>query len=1116
MSFRRWDLRFKKTDNQPDQHCAKPPGLRVRRAPSHQCPISQSSPPSVSARRDAPVLGSRVIYRTPSSTEVEHPSSFGADRGTRENTQMGSASRHLLFKKSPEEGSAPPKAGMAIPSSLESSSPQKLIEQRLSSSTHVRLPVPSQGTNPPPRPSPSDKPLPSLPIATVKFKSPVRKSLTDCTALPLRRSISPVGGGAPPQEDWPTMQPSNLDTATTSKPGQSAVKPSLGESFIEGMHGMNLEDMKDENAQPDARVRFESPGGDSNIDGGFHLHPRSDANPFDMTASDSNRPLSSSQLPKPRDSVLESLSRHINSPSVRQTKTSALRLRRSIGKRTWGSSEKSHDRHGSLLSIRERAQSPSIPRAKQASAGGPIRSASRGRHGVTGRGTPYTIPRRPNSRPSKTTREKEGEPSLGPKVLLTSESTSESIENNDTASDLHSTFARQTRHKSSTLVPIRTNGQSADVDYQEGSPGNCIASTFNEDMSFKPKELENPSDFDETYLHHQIDQPQETNATDGLPQTETGILSGREALSNPALRDDDSMVDSDVSEHTVHGYDSFGGFRVKRVRNAPKGGPTLRITDSASRILLGDGNEDGGSGMRKTNPDTAHKTSALDIRKPAASNDQGRRPSGFLTRPLSFARSITDRSLTRVKNPEDDETGNLIQSSGSAETVHRAEFPGSDVDSDEKSSCQGQNDVGIAEAVSQESSEFVHMSNSTHRDWPCKDFAGLRLGSEPTPPISKDTTPSGLQDAEPVNRPPSGTSNNSRHSTVALRAAPSREISPFLFRDLEHEQYKQGKQLNDVVQNPEDPRLVTMTQSKSVFPPRTSSRKLRPPPITVSPPDQIPYADSLSRQAIKAYSVHPDMIQKPGNVAAFSRSISPNTSSSQAPKYSNKLSYSPSSSGKKVISNLRGLFHKHSTESTPNASRIPSKKDVPGKLNLPGSVRRKPMPGNKITNPPLLNAQGNVGTDTNRALINANEEPCTVIRNPFISPMTPFTATVSPSPNPTSQGTAKSTSSPVPSRPSTPSGTPTLSTATSLTHVILDLARAEPNIQHKTNLIDLSKSMVEVVITARDAEKAAEKAKMEAARAEVCWLKVQKEVGVVEGVVRDILGSAAGGEKRQD
>jgi hypothetical protein len=82
-----------------------------------------------------------------------------------------------------------------------------------------------------------------------------------------------------------------------------------------------------------------------------------------------------------------------------------------------------------------------------------------------------------------------------------------------------------------------------------------------------------------------------------------------------------------------------------------------------------------------------------------------------------------------------------------------------------------------------------------------------------------------------------------------------------------------------------------------------------------------------------------------------------------------------------------------------------------------------------------------------------------------------------------------------------------LSNATSLTHTLLDLARAEPDAQRKANLIELSKCMVEVVSSTRDAEKAKEKAKMEAARAELCWLKVQKEVSAVESAVRRVLAA---------
>ena len=48
--------------------------------------------------------------------------------------------------------------------------------------------------------------------------------------------------------------------------------------------------------------------------------------------------------------------------------------------------------------------------------------------------------------------------------------------------------------------------------------------------------------------------------------------------------------------------------------------------------------------------------------------------------------------------------------------------------------------------------------------------------------------------------------------------------------------------------------------------------------------------------------------------------------------------------------------------------------------------------------------------------------------------------------------------------------------------------------------------MVEVVSAARDAEKAMEKSKMEAARAEMCWLKVQREIGRVEGFVSGLVG----------
>jgi len=60
--------------------------------------------------------------------------------------------------------------------------------------------------------NPPDKPLPSLPVATIQGGSPiVRRSLIDASEKPLRRSISP-SPGEKVEEEWPALSPSRTPT----------------------------------------------------------------------------------------------------------------------------------------------------------------------------------------------------------------------------------------------------------------------------------------------------------------------------------------------------------------------------------------------------------------------------------------------------------------------------------------------------------------------------------------------------------------------------------------------------------------------------------------------------------------------------------------------------------------------------------------------------------------------------------------------------------------------------------------------------------------------------------------------------------------------------------------
>ncbi|EXJ59744.1 hypothetical protein A1O7_03891 [Cladophialophora yegresii CBS 114405] len=1022
---------------------------------------------------------------------------------------------------------------------------------------HLHHPVPSEKT---------DKPLPSLPVATVKYQSPVRRSLIDCTEKPLkRRSMTPTEVATPEEDDWPPILPTKSYTNLPSYGNQSQIKPSLGESLYEGMRALDLQDNKEGTSETQPKAQFDNTADSQET----HPHMASQAEEKESAAEEllsdgRRRPLSSSQLPKPRDSMLQSLSRHVDSPvAVRQTKTSTMRLQQATGKSTWDPNEKNKLANSHIPTIREQAESPSPSWAKQTVQGGPVRVNSRGRCAVTGRGSPYTIPSR--AHPGRKPLHHNENNSYG-RSLRTPTNGQEEIATRPSASP-----TRKSR-KDSLPLPARLLCPSTNIGDELGvATGPSTAEPI---LSLATKEQKN-SDVGthqgSTLSGHDGSHGNSRKLeTDAVSQPQ--LLTVKEVLSTPAPDETESFVDSDEdnSEVSVRGYDSFGGYRIRRVgNNGSKIGPTLRITDSASRVLLGP--EDRKSTLDANSPvKLRHKRSAPDVASPRMARDQLRRSSAIysnLPSPMAFARHLSDRSPFQDKAAGQDEAWPRVDANSSVDAVVvRAELPGSEGTFGAHSIAESGDNLTSEAAASRLRSDIKGTPASDHGDWPGKDFAEFNLGSDATPTASKHDAPA----AKPGFRRPAHSKSPSRPPTVVLREAPSKETAPFLFQDLEQEQAKQEKLANDLAEaagsgsessvntQPTDP-VTTANSTPSMssvtmpFPPRTSSRKPKPPPIIVSPPS----ISFFPNPAPKAYAVQPESLQKPRYVKPFSQSISPVTNSVKGRKVSNVLAHSPSTSGKKkVVSSLRGLFHKKSFEST--KATVASDPSVAGDtVPLPvipalvyegdgprrASFRRKPVPpfaprdetnSRKFSNPLHPNPYA---TSTGMRQFKH--------KNPLISPTTPWTANLKTPLPPNAAATttgvasnAKSTpsstsisasvtnlpraqpspvgnSSPSMSlSPATPAGPPSLSAATTLTHNLLDIVRSTTNPTHKSHLIELSKCMVEVVNSARDAEKAMEKARMEASRAEVAYLKCAKQVVNVQGLIREITDGGVNVETR--
>ncbi|OCT47520.1 hypothetical protein CLCR_03268 [Cladophialophora carrionii] len=1011
----------------------------------------------------------------------------------------------------------------------------------------------------------TEKPLPSLPVATVKYQSPVRRSLIDCTEKPLRRrSMTPIEAETSGEEDWPPILPTKSDTNLPSYKNQSQVKPSLGESLYESMRALNLQDNPESTSETQPK-----PPSDNIADAqDTRPHMASQAKEKESEAEEllsdgRSRPLSSSQLPRPRDSMLHSLSRHIDSPvAVRQTKTSTLRLQQATGKSTWDPNEKSKHANSHIPTIREQAESPSPAWAKQTVQGGPVRVNSRGRCAVTGRGSPYTIPsrahlaRKPVHNDANTYRGSLHTPTNGQAEVATQSSASPT---------------RKSR-KNSLPLPARLLRPSTNVGDEPGAAAE--PSTAEPFLSLAMKEQKNSNVA--THQGSTFTGNNGSNASSRMHETDAAgqsqLLTVKEVLSTPAPDDTESFVDSEEENSgiSIQGYDSFGGYRIRRIGNTgSKIGPTLRITDSASRVLLGpeDRKEvlDAGSPVK-----LRHKRSAPDVASPRMARDQLRRSSAIyssLPSPMAITRNLNDRSPFQDVVAREAEAWQRVDANSSVDTVVvRAELGGSEVTSGTHSLVDSAYNLNSEAAASCPKSDIKDTPNSDHGDWPGKDFADFSLGNDATPTASKHNAPT----TEPGFRRPAHSKSPSRPPTVVLREAPSKETAPFLFQDLEQEQAKQEKLANDLAKaagsgsetsvntQPTDPVATTdstpsMSSATMPFPPRTSSRKPKPPPIIVSPPS----ISFFPNPAPKAYAVQPDSLKKPRNVKPFSQSISPRTDSVKGRKISNVLAHSPSTSGKKtVVSSLRGLFHKKSFEST--KATVASGPSAGGQtVPLPvipalvhegdgprrASFRRKPVPAfaprdetnsRKFSNP----------LHTNPYAMATGVRPLKQ-KNPLASPTTPWTANLktplppnatamaagvgsnakstptstsmsaSPTNFPRVQPSSAARSSPSLSlSPATPAGPPSLSAATTLTHNLLDLVRSTTNPTHKSHLIELSKCMVEVVNSARDAEKAMEKARMEASRAEVAYLKCAKQVVNVQGLVREITDGGLGVETR--
>lgn len=603
---------------------------------------------------------------------------------------------------------------------------------------------------------------------------------------------------------------------------------------------------------------------------------------------------------------------------------------------------------------------------------------------------------------------------------------------------------------------------------------------------------------------------------------------------------------SDESEPVVRGYDADGGFDIKRAYRTSTGGPTLRIRDSASDILLDKTDTEFNDGM--AGGKLRRKQTRTNLRQGDGSRNSLQPTSAFIHRSLSSLTKPTPKSFSATGDLKKDiETQRLLEDNAQQLltnfSLNRQKLV--DTDNGQPSSQSFPSSTSSDPAFFNEASlnpfresvleEFRHViatSNSYHRssvsriDWQNQDFTDIKMPTAIKPTPLQESSPS-ASDPEPITLPRTRPVNIPRPASAITHEEPDAKTAPFLF-DNEENLSNQPSTSNNL------PRLRVIgpdasASSDTSFPIRTTSRKQKPPPLFVSDKTNSRFGSRYTTEVSKTQDEGVNDLRSLEDMKT-TPSLNPITNI----KAAEGLRYTHS---KKVFGRVRGLLKKKSTETL---GKTPTKglTKIPGLLGIhpPPSVRRKAIPDAARFPNSLLDPSSafNDESDNSRTKLVSSQ-------NPSADPITPFTAGINASPaslghlsSPpaaTSLIATRPTSStigiksPPPMSPpqagqpqpdqnigSSPPVTqddtglaPELQSAIRLTRTLMRAAIAETEPERRQRLGQLAECMMRMVHTATVAKHAAESAEIEKIKADMAANKCLSALAKSEPVVREVL-----------
>jgi hypothetical protein len=970
------------------------------------------------------------------------------------------------------------------------------------------------------RPNPPDKPLPSLPVATVQTSSPiVRRSLIDAKEKPLRRSISPCPA-ADRGEEWPALSPSR--PTTPNAPQDMARKDSF----------QLAKELKDKKTRSCLTPTPDHP-----------LSDNDDRNPAEIQAAAKvggvhELPDDTTQQKYPPDALAEE-SKFGETPAAPADNEETHELTQSSGAvkpLKDGCLHDHADKSSMPTSQKGISTSSAFPTLSQPngaavkasrlpqplSAPGPIRNSVSPRRNTDGRSSPHgSASRRPvYGHPISTGVALSGSRAYArrrlPQHTRSSAHTLHTIPGDvpGLVAVKHSAKLKQLDDRRTSIPRPSYRFHHQDEVESEGdvfvanSPEDTASTNHLTSKKVRGSEFGSDDGYEAEVEHFRRKLPQS--------RTEGHVSKSDHILTNDKETADVFDAQSDASASTRSSFDgenpasttAYGdhtrssstekstsntnpflnsarqrelidkpSHRVKRLSAiSPEHGPVLRISDSAERIIMGYGSEedpkDGDTQARKRN-------SVPDLRRSVVIKELRKSTEGLLNGRLSLSRSLTSRSLTRHEHDEgSDERLSLIEPSylhneAGGSTSSRSVCEPEEL-SPPKHGSTADGGGPQDETISDRAQKPVR---SMSTEWPLKSAEHTTtIPEKDNQHVSEDE----VSWISPMQLPAPATVI-ADDSPAPVTNSETEVVDTHSGRHPMNFDRADSSSSNDHRLTTTYPksaptglrRVPGSINANSHFPPRTSSRANTPNLSTRSRAQinlsSVPEIPNRFQSARESHLSDEFRLRKSTTVdSATLRNSIHNLKDGDAPKFSTptarEVTKPQLSSAKGMLSNFKGLFHKKSME-TPTASS-PAKSKGSAPLNRTG---RPDVDGSPF-------ATYHSRTVPAKARIVSHKPPHV---------------------GPRLVATPQEAFRDVP--PGKPLQSPGLDSddfrqATDLTMRVLDAARAEDDGARRGRLLQLGQLMVEAVTGARDAEKAMEEAKQAAARAEVHCMRAKKSV----------------------